>query len=138
MDLQQIKGFAGIHYACYYGRLEIVKLLVEHEYNLLTQHPVEIIASGIGRNHKFTLATYSTPLSVALLAKQPEVVNYLVSFIEQHETCQRSMLQVLNDSFESTYLHSTMCYYQEASLVYANKLFIQKEFFLRGTNMNPV
>lgn len=74
-------GFSGLHYACMNGALDVIALLLEHEYDLCTQSDAVIttatIASGVT---KFKCAAGTSPLMIAIISGNMDVALAILNF----------------------------------------------------------
>lgn len=74
-------GFSGLHYACMSGAIDVIALLLEHEYDLCTQSEAVLttaaIASGVT---KFKCAAGTSPLMIAIISGNMDAALAILNF----------------------------------------------------------
>lgn len=134
-----IKGFTALHYGCYYGHMDVVKLLLPHEIAVCTEKEVAIPSPGFSAQAKYRLLGGSTCIGIALLRGKGDVVKYIMEYLQQNPDKRTGVVGKLDDDSLCTYLIATICKIPEAYEYMKNPLFIDNEFFLCKTgDMTPV
>ena len=135
---QRFQGFTALDYACYYGHVEIVQMLLGLELRTLTASNVLVEAPGISQFAKYYLGSGANALMVALLRKQKRVVMMILRFVEQQEEYARFLVGRLTSERQSTFLVASVCKFVEAFEVLRSPTF-QAEFQLHKTgDVTPV
>lgn len=128
-----ITGFTALHYACYCGYIEEVKLLMELEYDMRTEETVSIPALGFTNTGKYKLPAGSNCLTIALLRKRGDIVTYILEYLEKNKDAREELVGKMDDMGLTSLLMACICNFPEAMAVIRHGIFMNAEFFLIKT-----
>ena len=111
---RRFQGFTALDYACYYGHVEIVQMLLGLELRTLTKNCVLVEAPGISQFAKYYLGAGANALMIALLRKQKRIVMLILRFLEQQEQYSKCLVGRLTSERQSTFLVASVCKFVEA------------------------
>ncbi|CAL6114848.1 Conserved_hypothetical protein [Hexamita inflata] len=120
-NMEIFQGWSAIHYAAYFGQLEVVKYLYQHEMQLTTLMDCVIDAPGIGYGIDYLCSRGSNLMQIAILGDNFSVVQWLVQRAEVDTTLQTVLMQ------PNARRHSTMCTAALAWRSRSGQLFLQSK-----------
>eukprot|EP00702_Spironucleus_salmonicida_P002335 EST43626.1 hypothetical protein SS50377_16669 [Spironucleus salmonicida] len=94
------QGFAGIHYAAYYGQLEAFQLLFDHQKHMKTINEIMVVSKQHDYIH--SLPPKLNCLELAIINAKLEVIKYISTIFQQNyglflknKTQKRRLIQLL-------------------------------------------